>query len=240
MQCLLTELKCCWIISHFFISLIVSISRMGHSYSWSQKSHQSNANHKPCQENHRTGSSQTPMGLRTYSATRTCRHINTKTAKHGSRWTVKIFSLFVSIATLYCGFHDAQTRDCGMPEEVQRQEETQGAFHGHTHTYSLKSNYTHAEVIFPLSPHRGPSSPPCLCHGTSLVSYSGMMQMEINFWMVLIDSWVDRCVCFLICLFCVCSYDSPGNRLCVFYIPTPSWCALLSVMCQRYTCFVFK
>lgn len=70
-----------------------------------------------------------------------------------------------------------------------------------THTCSLNSNFTHAEVIFPLSAHRGPSSPPCLCHGTSLVSYSGMMQMEMNFWTVLIDSWVDRCVCvfWLVC-----------------------------------------
>lgn len=95
--------------------------------------------------------------------------------------TVKIVSLFVSIATLYCGFHDAQTRNCGMPEEVQRQEETQGVFHSNTHTHTCSLNFIFTqEVTFPPSPHRGPSSPPCLCHGTSLVSYSGMMKLDIN------------------------------------------------------------
>lgn len=103
-----------------------------------------------------------------------------KTQQNAGLDTVKIFSLFVSIATLYCGFHDAQTRDCGMPEEVQRQEETQGVFQGHTQTCSLSFIFTCTEVIFPLSPHRGPSSPPCLCHGTSLVSHSGMMNLDIN------------------------------------------------------------
>uniref|UniRef100_A0A671N8P0 calcium/calmodulin-dependent protein kinase n=1 Tax=Sinocyclocheilus anshuiensis TaxID=1608454 RepID=A0A671N8P0_9TELE len=39
-----------------------------------------------------------------------------------------------------------------------------------THTCSLNSNFKHTQVIFPLCPHRGPSSPPCLCHGTSLVT----------------------------------------------------------------------
>lgn len=34
--------------------------------------------------------------------------------------------LSVVTATLHCGVYDAQTGDCGVPEEIQRQKETQG------------------------------------------------------------------------------------------------------------------
>uniref|UniRef100_A0A8C2I194 calcium/calmodulin-dependent protein kinase n=1 Tax=Cyprinus carpio TaxID=7962 RepID=A0A8C2I194_CYPCA len=56
------------------------------------------------------------------------------------------------------------------------------------HTCSVNSNFTHTQVIFPHCPHRGPSSPPCLCHGTSLVSYSGVMKLQTNLGTVLIDT----------------------------------------------------
>jgi len=40
---------------------------------------------------------------------------------------LNIFFSPVSIATLHGGLHDAPAGDGGVPEEVQRQEETQGA-----------------------------------------------------------------------------------------------------------------
>lgn len=55
-----------------------------------------------------------------------------------------IFSALFSClptATLHSGVHDAQTGDGRMPEEVQRQEETQGALKGkkkHTHTHKVQ------------------------------------------------------------------------------------------------------
>lgn len=46
-------------------------------------------------------------------------------------------------------------------------------------------------------------------------------------------------LCFLINMFCVCPRGSPGSRLCVFKIPTLSWCALLSAVCQRNVLSLF-
>lgn len=95
---------------------------MGHSDSRGQRPDQQDADHQPRQEGDRHGRTQTSLDLRRcpkHTHTHSLTQIFLSTRSNNGRE-------FTFTATFHRGVHDAQTGDCGVPEEIQRQKETQG------------------------------------------------------------------------------------------------------------------
>lgn len=111
---------------------VVSFPGVGHSHPRGQKPDQPDADHQPGQEDHCSGGPQAPMGLRKCPALFvTPTRLENTHSKHENidRPKTPIILLILCLvhpATVHSGVHDAQTGDSGVPEEIQRQEETQG------------------------------------------------------------------------------------------------------------------
>lgn len=100
----------------------VPLPWVGHSNSGGQRPDQQDADHQSCQEGDRHRRTQTSLDLR-----RCPKHTHTHTFTQIFLSTLSnsgCESTFT--ATFHRGIHDAQTGDCGVPEEIQRQKETQG------------------------------------------------------------------------------------------------------------------
>lgn len=102
----------------------VPIPWVGHSDCRGQRPDQQDADHQSSQEGDCHWCTQTPLDLRRCYTSNTHTHRHTHSKPFWRCFSHGVESFFT--ATLHCGVHHAQAGDCGLPEEIQCQEETQG------------------------------------------------------------------------------------------------------------------
>lgn len=106
-----------------------------------------------------------------------------------------------STATLHCGVHDAQTGDGGMPEEVQCQEETQGAQNGKRHTHTQCRNSYWRKWVLQIK---------CNPSFLSIKTLFSHIHVHIHMWPLLAPTAVDMTSFQL-------SIQTFKSRLCCFW-----------------------